>query len=471
MKRNLALTLASTLLVASSGCSLLISLDDVTPDSPSDASLVVDAARPREGGVADVSLATESMDSGGMMSAVDAGQGTRDAQSAAEAGPSDAGRCADPDFPVSCPARGTLSDGGVRAGCWDDGTDCSTITSCSGRQVGCKLGFRFDCAANRCVEPCSSDYPVRCPAVGNPADGGVKSDCWTANTDCTTVKSCAGLSRACVAGGVFDCAANRCVFSSDGGVEAEAAPPLTCEGGQAGCGGRCVDLQSDALNCGRCANACGAGKQCFAGQCCSTPAAGGNCNLPACGCAAGEVCAPDVEASGLKCVKSDELTEGSGCTQQTPCAPGLGCFGGVCKRYCGSEADCPLVSGVRECLQTVWLSNRPIGGVLVCRRICDPVNPQSPQAPLLACPAGQGCFPALAPGASDCTGQLGTLTIDQACVNAFDCAPGLFCSLSKVCLKFCSTDADCPVPRTCRQNDPPYYAGTRTVGFCTGGGP
>ncbi len=44
-------------------------------------------------------------------------------------------------------------------------------------------------------------------------------------------------------------------------------PTLPCPTGQAACGSRCVNLQSDAANCGVCGRACGAGQTCSAGAC------------------------------------------------------------------------------------------------------------------------------------------------------------------------------------------------------------
>ena len=142
---------------------------------------------------------------------------------------------------------------------------------------------------------------------------------------------------------------------------------------------------------------------------CPPPAAGGTCNVfPACGCPAGQVCYPDTPATGLTCETTAGLGEGAACSGKG-CASGFGCFGGVCKRYCQSDSDCPAVDTAQSCDSTYWDSTNTIAGVSVCSRVCDPVYPQNPRSPLLACPVGFGCLAdTVLPGASDCTQQSGT---------------------------------------------------------------
>jgi hypothetical protein len=48
-------------------------------------------------------------------------------------------------FPVYCPARG-----GATPGCWDSGTDCSTVVHCNGEDHACGRGFKYDCASDTC---------------------------------------------------------------------------------------------------------------------------------------------------------------------------------------------------------------------------------------------------------------------------------------------------------------------------------
>jgi hypothetical protein len=291
---------------ASTGCSLLISLDSVTEDRPADGGAGGMASSDVSNGVPDVSADVATTDATGGMSHADAPTGMADATGASDAGRSDGGACTNGMFPVPCPARGSPADGGVPADCWTSATDCSTVINCSGTYAACATGYRFDCATSHCVLACTDPmYPVMCPAVGSVADGGTAADCWTAAVDCSTVKNCSGAAHACRAGFHFDCAAAQCISSlRDSGPDVDAAPPITCTGGLTACNGRCADLRTEVANCGGCSLACEAGGRCIAGQCCTPPAAGGSCNIATCGCAAGEVCYPDTPATGLSCLMS-----------------------------------------------------------------------------------------------------------------------------------------------------------------------
>ena len=201
---------------------------------------------------------------------------------------------------------------------------------------------------------------------------------------------------------------------------------------------------------------------------CPAPAAGGTCNVfPSCGCQAGQVCAIDTPATGLACYPSGGLAEGVACTGQ-PCGEGLGCFGGICRKYCQAATDCVAVDSAQNCLSTYWqATSATIPGVSVCARVCDPVAPQHPRSPLLACPAGLGCVPAPGPpGASNCIPQPGTGIADSPCSKTTDCVPGFYCSSWYACTKFCSTSADCAIGYTCYPFSPVQYAGTTEVGYC-----
>jgi hypothetical protein len=239
-----------------------------------------------------------------------------------------------------------------------------------------------------------------------------------------------------------------------------------CPTGHTMCGSQCVDLLSDQSNCGMCASACTGSNRCLGGQCCAPPAAGGECNLPSCGCAAGSVCYPDTEATGLACFPSTGLSEGADCSgSDDVCNSGVGCFSGVCKKYCNSDVDCPTIETGRHCAQTVWSTGDNISGVAICQRTCDPVRPQVPRSPLLACPAGFGCFSAPAPGATDCIPG-GAGIAGSACGDDSDCSAGFYCTVNSVCNKYCYTSADCP-SGPCTFFGSHEYAGAREVGFCT----
>ncbi len=82
--------------------------------------------------------------------------------------------------------------------------------------------------------------------------------------------------------------------------------------------------------------------------------------------------------------------------------------------------------------QPTWDDVNTIPGVSVCSRVCDPVKPQNPRSPLLACPVGFGCcsMGTSYPGASDCESQSGSGVSGSTCSTDDDCTPGFYCSCS-----------------------------------------
>jgi hypothetical protein len=59
--------------------------------------------------------------------------------------------CRNPAFPTFCPASGQQAPG-----CWDSGTDCSTIISCNDTRRACsRPGMVVDCQTRKCVPVCA----------------------------------------------------------------------------------------------------------------------------------------------------------------------------------------------------------------------------------------------------------------------------------------------------------------------------
>jgi hypothetical protein len=243
--------------------------------------------------------------------------------------------------------------------------------------------------------------------------------------------------------------------------------------GQGGGGGLVSGLRDaglvnrDAGSVATCTPACPASQQCLSGQCCAPPATGGACSvLPACGCPSDQVCYPSFTSHAMACYDADNLAEGADCRDGRMCQAGFGCFGGLCKRYCSTVADCPTVGGVRSCEQTTWSSDdSDILGVKVCERVCDPAHPQSPVSPLSACPRGFGCA-SDANGLSYCLATA-PLAAGLSCTQESDCNPGYYCSVGGDCTRYCMSNSDCLTGTICQFTwDPPEYAGAYEIGYC-----
>jgi hypothetical protein len=206
------------------------------------------------------------------------------------------------------------------------------------------------------------------------------------------------------------------------------------------------------------------------GGVCGVPAAGGVCTtFPPCGCPAGQAC----NASSthlLACFPSNNLADGADCSSGSTCQAGSGCFDSVCRPYCGTDTDCPLVAGVQSCLPTYWDATQTVSipGVKVCARICDPAHPQSPRTPFLSCPAGFSCSSS-PDGASFCF-KATPLSAGSACTSDMDCSAGYTCTgtsaTTLVCKQYCLSNSDCATG-TCQFTwSPSEYAGTSEVGYC-----
>ncbi len=343
-------------------------------------------------------------------------------------------------------------------------TECSSDGTCpSGFICGAASGMGV---TNVCYEtsktPCGSDSSsgYYCPA---------SATCWQTPIACSTVINCgSGNYSACASEGyVADCSGSDKCRSATAGSGGSGSGGSSGTGSSSGGGGSSLGGSSGTAGASGRGGSGGSGGAGGTTGTCPAPAAGGKCNvLPACGCPTGQVCYPDTQATGLTCMTTGGLTEGADCTKKL-CAAGLGCFGGVCKKYCQSDSDCTAVDTARSCEPTYWDSTNIIAGVSTCARVCDPVSPQSPRSPLLACPVGFGCYPMDSfPGASNCEPKSGTGVAGSTCKADSDCTPGFYCSKGGSCYKFCAIDADCPTGKTCNPWTTPNYAGTTSIGGC-----
>jgi hypothetical protein len=331
-------------------------------------------------------------------------------------------------------------------------TECSDSRECPG-------GYSCSDDGTIGTHYCFDNTSLGCPTESTFYCSQSKT-CWGFVGACSTVTTCAtskytGAVMCKGAGYVPDCNAGTCRLPDDD------AP--TSVGKDAG-----SDTGKRDSGGGTCTSTCPDGQLCLSGQCCVPPEAGGVCTVnPACGCPSGQVCYPSSTTHAMACFPTTNLTDGADCSAASSnCKAGLGCFGGICKRYCKVDGDCPAVGGVQVCGQTHWSSDgTDILGVLVCDRICDPAHPQSPVAPLLSCPAGFNCASDV-DGASHCLKST-PLPAGSSCSKEADCSPGYYCSTAKECNRYCLSSSDCPLSSSCQFTwSTPQYAGSRLVGYC-----
>ncbi len=161
------------------------------------------------------------------------------------------------------------------------------------------------CAASACAGICQGTDSV----CGATADGG--GSCVDLTSDTSNCGSCA---HACTAptGGTASCSNSVCAGTCSG---QNAVCGATADGG-----GSCVDLTSDANNCGKCSHACAAPTGGTAA--CGNSACAGSCS------GQDMVCGATVDGGGT-CV--DTFTDSNNCGQcNHPCTGSQTCAGGQC---------------------------------------------------------------------------------------------------------------------------------------------
>jgi hypothetical protein len=165
-----------------------------------------------------------------------------------------------------------------------------------------------------------------------------------------------------------------------------------CKGGKKRCGKKCLDLQTDPLNCGSCGNGCDVGKDCADGKC---------------SCPEGE------QACGASCITQVE------CCTDADCGDGGTCVDGTClcpveKASCGGTCVDLAADGANcgSC-NNVCVTGGCVNGACVCQGEAQ-------------CPEACTCRARLEGGAA-CRGPVVSA---QACDDDDDCPLGTFCRTS-----------------------------------------
>ena len=272
----------------------------------------------------------------------------------------------------------------------------------------------------------------------------------------------------------------------------------TCPTDQTRCGDACVDLQTDASNCGACGVVCPTGETCLGGAC--TPEV---TTQQTAGCPEGQLLCggqcrnaiPVFESTGIVCagggappetcppgmVLCNGACHPEGACQSAECPPGFGyCYGlcrdflsdpgycGGCTTGCTGGAFCaggqcvscqePLMPCGAACVDIFTDLNNCGGcgnlcGTLCIEGSCAEVGP----APVFTCPAGQiDCGGACVDPTSDNNncGQCGTV-----CSEAQVCRPGGCVNSDAACLRFGSGLSACHTKCADTRTDPEHCGG------------
>lgn len=218
--------------------------------------------------------------------------------------------------------------------------------------------------------------------------------------------------------------------AATGGSAGSGATPV---GGAAGAtggatGGSGATAGTGAMGGGGASGADGSG--------CTPPVSGGVCDtFQQCGCPTGQNCLPN--GSGItSCAPAGSVPAYGSCTAES-CGAGMACVAYSCRPFCETSTDC---EASRPCRPGYLANESPIPGVFICAlpSPCDLAHPVT-----TGCVAGATCLPVANTSTTDCYTTTGTKSVGQTCLGWSDCAPGLFCSTTGVCARWCKTSSDC----------------------------
>ena len=244
-----------------------------------------------------------------------------------------------------------------------------------------------------------------------------------------------------VLGSFYGCA-ERATFRLDGATsdspvvtDTPVAPdavddvPASCPSPNATCGAACVNLQTNAANCGACGRSCAGGEACVAATCVSQT---------------GDACATDMECGvGGFCARNAEFPQGY-CTRVCTNIPGECGVRGVCLTLQGTGYCFRRCTSGSDCRTEYQCVSPPSGGPTVCYVRCEASPGVCEQASCNPvdhfCRNGQCTSPDICSAGSFCSA--GTCR----CTSATNCGVGRRCdSTTGQCS--CVSDLGCGLER------------------------
>jgi len=275
-------------------------------------------------------------------------------------------------------------DGGLGVCCNGGCSDLRDPAHCGACETACPIGAE---CAGACIVPGTDAVPVYCATDG----------------DCPAGDKCLG--GTCSLGCDAQADYNPCYSDDGGGFYSDVC-----------CGSACLDLRSDARNCGLCGLACGAGQVCVNGGCAvlgacenSGPCLLGDGTLGGC---CGSICV-DLESDPDNCgVCGGSVVVGSSCGAGSPscvndsdCRGSRVCLSGECLGFTcdGGASSCALDAGgsliYGMCCGLACVGPGDPDNCGRCNQVCPTVAPDSGVWFVSGCEnsSGQGC-----PAGSSC---------------------------------------------------------------------
>lgn len=161
---------------------------------------------------------------------------------------------------------------------------------------------------------------------------------------------------------------------------------------------------------------------------------------PQCGCeGASKNCVYVEEKKDFSCEEAGASEEGDTCGAQGDCGRGMGCYGGVCRRFCIDVLDCnnsALAYCEKPDEEAAWTDEK------ICNYTCDPVRPSLPRGDFAPCAPGQACAHSGLQSGSSCVQAAKNGQEGDACKGSLECGPGLVCLGNGRCARYCWVDED-----------------------------